>query len=409
MSCKDRQFLKQFYNCTILRDGRILEEDLWVRNGRVVNPEKIFYDEKIKPDIRINCNGALISPGYIDLQINGGFGIDFTYNVNNVEGGINKVAKKLLEFGVTSFCPTLVTSPAETYKKILPNIKRTKGGEQGAAVLGIHLEGPFISPSKKGAHPEEHIKQLEKGFQSLIDTYGSLENVCLITLAPELPNARSVISELSQRNIKVSVGHSVANLQEGEEAVKSGASFITHLFNAMLPFHHRDPGLVGLLTSDQIPPGRTVHYGIIADGIHTHPAALRIAHRTHSEGLVLVTDALSALGLEEGMHQLGQLKIEMRMGCAYIAGTDTLCGSTAEMSKCVRHFKEVTGCSVVEALEAATLHPARTLGVEKTKGVLNFGADADLVMLNKNLELLSTWISGECVYSKCYCHSEYCQ
>ncbi|XP_043584098.1 N-acetylglucosamine-6-phosphate deacetylase [Bombus pyrosoma] len=408
MSRKDQQILKQFYNCCILREGKILNEDLWVRDGKVVDPEKIFYDEKVKPHIRIDCNGALISPGYIDLQINGGFGIDFTHNVNDVQEGINKVAKKLLEFGVTSFCPTLVTSPSETYHKILPNIKRTKGGKHGATVLGVHLEGPFISPSKKGAHPENHIKQFEKGFKSLSDMYGSLENVCLITLAPELPNAQSVITELCKRNITVSLGHSVANLKEGEEAVKNGASFITHLFNAMLPFHHRDPGLVGLLTSDQVHPGKIIHYGIIADGIHTHPAALRIAHRTHPEGLVLVTDALSALGLEEGIHQLGQLKIEMRSGRAYIAETDILCGSTAEMSKCVRHFKEVTGCSIVESLEAATLHPARTLGIEKTKGVLNYEADADMVMLNKNLELLSTWIAGECVYCNCK-YVEYCQ
>lgn len=135
---------------------------------------------------------------------------------------------------------------------------------------------------------------------------------------------------------------------------------------------------------------------------------MRIAHRTHPEGLVLVTDAISALGLEEGMHQLGQFKIEIRMGRAYIAGTDTLCGSTAEMSKCVRHFKEATGCSVVEALEAATLHPARTLGIERIKGVLNYGADADFVMLDGDLKLLSTWISGELVYS-ISCQGEYCQ
>ncbi|CAL7945316.1 unnamed protein product [Xylocopa violacea] len=408
MSRRDEQILKQFYNCHILRDGKLLNEDLWVRNGKVVNPEKIFYDEKIKPNIKIDCKGALISPGFIDLQINGGFGIDFSYNINNVQEGIDKVAKKLLEFGVTSFCPTLVTSPSETYKKILPNIKKTKGGKHGATVLGIHLEGPFISPSKKGAHPENHIKPLDKGFESLIDVYGNLGNVCLVTLAPELVNSGSVIRQLHLRNIKVSLGHSAANLLEGEEAVKCGASFITHLFNAMLPFHHRDPGLVGLLTSDQIPPGRIIHYGIIADGIHTHPAALRIAHRTHPEGLVLVTDAVSALGLEEGVHQLGQYKIEMRRGRAYIAGTDTLCGSTAEMSKCVRHFKEVTGCSIVEALETATLHPARTLSIEKIKGVLSYGADADLVMLDENLELLSTWISGECVYSKCK-YTECCQ
>ncbi|KOC66315.1 Putative N-acetylglucosamine-6-phosphate deacetylase [Habropoda laboriosa] len=404
MSQENQQILKQFYNCCILRDGKILKEDLWVRDGKVVNSEKIFYVEKVKPNVRIDCKEALISPGYIDLQINGGFGIDFTHNVDNVQEGINKVAKKLLEFGVTSFCPTLVTSPNETYLKIMPNIKKTKGGKHGASVLGIHLEGPFISPNKKGAHAENHIKQFEKaslfniGFKSLIDMYGTLENVCLVTLAPELPNALNVIAELCKRGIKVSLGHSIANQHEGEEAVKSGASFITHLFNAMLPFHHRDPGLVGLLTSDQIPPGRIVHYGIIADGIHTHPAALRIAHRTHPEGLVLVTDALSALGLEEGVHQLGQLKIEMRMGRAYIAGTETLCGSTAEMSKCVRYFKEATVCSTVEALEAATLHPAKTLGIEKKKGVLNYGADADFVLLDENLELLSTWISGECVY-----------
>ncbi|XP_076621567.1 N-acetylglucosamine-6-phosphate deacetylase [Colletes latitarsis] len=400
MSQKDQRILKQFHNCQILRDSKILIEDLWVRDGKIVDPEKIFYDEKVKPDVRINCDGALISPGYIDLQINGGFGVDFTHNVDNVQEGINKVAKKLLEFGVTSFCPTLVTSPNETYYKVLSKIKKRNGGLHGATILGIHLEGPFINPSKKGAHPECYIKQFEKGFETLIDTYGSLENVCLITLAPELPNAQTVIAELCKRNIKVSLGHSIANLHEGEEAVKSGASFITHLFNAMLPFHHRDPGLVGLLTSDKIPAGRTIHYGIIADGIHTHPAALRIAHRTHPKGLVLVTDAISALGLEEGVHQLGQLKIEMRMGSAYIAGTNTLCGSTAEMSKCVRRFKEATDCSVVEALEAATLHPARTLGIENNKGVLNYGADADFVMLNNSLELLSTWISGTCVHSQ---------
>lgn len=395
----DKPILKQFYNCQILRDGKIIVEDLWVRDGKIVNPEKIFYDEKLLPDVRIDCQGALISPGYIELQINGGFGIDFSHNIENVEEGINKVAKKLLACGVTSFCPTIVTSPSETYYKILPRIKKQNGSSHGAGILGVHLEGPFISPSKKGAHPEECITNFPNGFKTLIDMYGTLDNVCFVTLAPEIPNAMSVIKELCQRNIKVSVGHSVANLCEGEEAVKNGATFITHLFNAMLPFHHRDPGLVGLLTSDQIPPGKIVHYGIIADGIHTHPAALRIAHLIHPKGLVLVTDAISALGLEEGIHKLGQLEIEIRKGRAYIVGTNTLCGSMSEMAQCVRIFKDATGCSVVEALEAATLHPARALQIETVKGVLNFGADADFILLDNDLMLLSTWIAGECVYT----------
>lgn len=317
-----------------------------------------------------------------------------------MEDGINFVAKKLLEHGVTAFCPTIVTSSSETYRKVLPKIIKTEGGKAGAAILGVHIEGPFISPSKKGAHEEILIRQFDQGFQSVLDTYGSLNNVCCITLAPEIPNSMSVIKELRQRNIIISVGHSIANLKEGEEAVRNGASFITHLFNAMLPFHHRDPGLVGLLTSDQIPPGKIIYYGIIADGVHTHPAALRIAHRTHPEGLVLVTDAISALGLKDGIHQLGQQEIEVRNGKAYIAGTNTLCGSIANMSECVQFFKEAARCTIMEALEAATLHPARTLEIDSYKGVLNFGADADLILLNEKLEVLSTWIAGECVFER---------
>ncbi|XP_015121070.1 N-acetylglucosamine-6-phosphate deacetylase [Diachasma alloeum] len=390
--------LTKFYNCRILRSGEIIKEHLWVRDGRIVDPEKIFYDEKIKPDEIIDCRGALISPGFIEMQINGGYGIDFSHNVDHVEEGVSKVAKELLAHGVTSFCPTLVTSSAETYRKVLPKIKKTDGGPQGAGILGVHVEGPFISPNKKGAHEEFYIKRFDEGFNTLMDVYGSLENICYLTLAPELLNACDVIEELCSRNIKVSVGHSTANLKEGEEAVRVGASFITHLFNAMLPFHHRDPGLVGLLTSDQIPPSKKVHFGIIADGIHTHPAALRIAHRTDPEGLVLVTDAISALGLREGLHRLGQQDIEVRGGRAYIARTDTLCGSTAEMSECVRFFKQATGCTTVDALEAATLHPARALDLEKRKGVLEFGADADFIMLNDHLDVLSTWIAGERVY-----------
>lgn len=208
---------------------------------------------------------------------------------------------------------------------------------------GFHLEGPFISAEKKGAHPEQFLRTFQPGgFQDLMDTYGSLDGVAMVTLAPELSGSRTVVRELCQRGIKVSLGdpglkylvlglkfsvcitvltslrgsgsdpaagHSVADLSQAEEAVQHGASCITHLFNAMQPvsprrsprgsrdplgsdrldsvlvqFHHRDPGIVGLLTSDKVPAGRTVFYGMIADGIHTNPAALRIAHRAHPSG-----------------------------------------------------------------------------------------------------------------------------
>lgn len=274
------------------------------------------------------------------------------------------MARGLVKSGVTSFCPTLVTSPNESYHSILPRIPTTIDG--GAGVLGVHVEGPFINPQKKGAHPEHCIQTIDnvrvspqckpqlnstnpcspflsQGMETLRRTYGSLDRIKIITLAPEKVPDAGVIRELVNAGITVSLGHSMASLSDGERAVRHGATLITHLFNAMLPFHHRDPGLVGLLASDAIPQGQTVYFGIIADGVHTHPAALRIAYRTHSQGLILVTDAISALGLQDGVHHIGQLPLEVKQGKAFIAGTETLCGSIAPMDECVRIFQRATG------------------------------------------------------------------
>ncbi|XP_019131981.2 N-acetylglucosamine-6-phosphate deacetylase [Larimichthys crocea] len=393
--------ITQFINCRILRDHRLQREDLWVRDGRILDPEKLFFDEQGYADKRVDCEGSIIAPGFIDVQINGGYGVDFSQPSEDVGSGLSFVAKKILEHGVTSFCPTLVTSPPPVYHKVLPQVKVHNGGPHGAGVLGFHLEGPFISVEKKGAHPEKFLRTFRSGgLEDLIEAYGSLDNVAMVTLAPELASSQSVVRELSQRGITVSLGHSVANLSQAEDAVQHGASFITHLFNAMLPFHHRDPGIVGLLTSDRVPAGRTVYYGMIADGIHTNPAALRIAHRAHPAGLVLVTDAITAMGLPPGRHTLGQQEIEIQGLHAYVAGTTTLCGSIATMDMCVRHFKQASGCSVEEALEAASLHPAQLLGICNKKGNLDFGSDADLVLLDDELNIKATYISGEEVWGK---------
>lgn len=393
--------ITQFVNCRILRDHKLQREDLWVREGRILDPEKLFFDEKGFADEQVNCEGSIIAPGFIDVQINGGFGVDFSQPSADVEAGVKLVGKKILEHGVTSFCPTLVTSPPHVYHQVLPQIKVQNGGRHGAGVLGVHVEGPFISCEKKGAHPELYLQTFTTGgLSDLMDTYGSLDSVCVLTLAPELQHSGSVVRELSHRGITVSLGHSVANLSQAEEAVECGATFITHLFNAMLPFHHRDPGIVGLLTSDRVPDGRTVFYGMISDGIHTNPAALRIAHRAHPKGIVLVTDAITAMGLPPGRHTLGQQVIEIQGLHAYVAGTKTLSGSIATMDMCVRHFKQASGCSVEEALEAASLHPAQLLGISDKKGNLDYGCDADLVLLDDSLNIRATYISGEEVWRK---------
>ncbi|XP_078414925.1 N-acetylglucosamine-6-phosphate deacetylase isoform X3 [Cetorhinus maximus] len=330
----------QFQNCHILKDHKLQREDLWVREGKILNPEKLFFDEKGYADVQIDCKGSIIAPGFIDTQINGGYGTDFSLATDDLKCGVSMVARKLLSTGVTSFCPTLVTSPVSIYHQVIPQIEVQDGGPRGAGILGLHLEGPFISKDKKGAHPEEYLRTFEnRGFRDLFDTYGSLDNVRIVTLAPELDRSEEVISELASRGIRVSLGHSVANLSQAEAAVKHGATFITHLFNAMLPFHHRDPGIVGLLTSNETPVGRSVFYGMIADGIHTNPAALRIAYRAHPKG-----------------------------------------------------------CSVEAALEAATLHPAQLLGIEQAKGTLDYGTDADLVLLDRELNVKATYIAGEWVW-----------
>ncbi|KAH8041517.1 hypothetical protein HPB51_016962 [Rhipicephalus microplus] len=346
----------EFKNCTILRNHELIVEDLWVRNNVIVNPEPIFFDERVTADIQLDCNGAIIAPGYIDLQINGGMGVDFSHSVDTIVEAVQKVAKGVLPFGVTSMCPTIVTSTPDVYRKSTLRVNK----QHLIAMLGImcvHLEGPFISKHKKGAHKAQLIQDLSGGFESLMHVYGSLDSVAIVTMAPELDPDGKVIQALVKKGVTVSIGHSEANLVQGEKAMQDGASFITHLFNAMLPFHHRDPGLVGLLTSKKLPEEKNVFYGIIADGIHTHPAALRIAYKANSRGLTLVTDAMSAMGLE-------------------------------------------AGCTSVEALESASLHAAEVLGIQKRKGTLDFGADADFVVLDSNLHVLSTWIAGECVWMK---------
>jgi len=397
--CK-KSSLQQFRNCRLLRDHDVVTDDLWVRDGKILNPEKVFFDERVCADVQIDCQGALICPGFIDLQINGAFGVDFSRLPSDGASDVQRVSHGLLSHGVTSYCPTIVTSPPEDYAQLLPQTKKCAGSRLGAGILGVHLEGPFINVEKKGAHRAEHIVSPSKGVDSIVEMYGgSLDDVAIITLAPELPGALEVIPSLTQQGIVVSLGHCMANLQQGELAVKAGASFITHLFNAMLPFHHRDPHIVGLLASSAVPAERGIHYGMIADGIHTHPAALRIAYRTHKAGIVLVTDAVPAMGLPQGLHTFGGQKVEISNKGAYIAGTSTLCGSVATMVESVQFFYKATECSIVEALESATLHPAQVLGITHNKGTLEYGSDADFLMLDHdNLDLLATFIAGERVW-----------
>ncbi|KAM4717140.1 N-acetylglucosamine-6-phosphate deacetylase isoform 3-T3 [Anableps anableps] len=339
----------QFINCRILREHTLQREDLWIRDGKILDPEKLFFDEQGYADQQLDCGGGVLAPGFIDVQING--------------SASGQSSQRRTSRSRSSGAP--------------PGGPVHQRGEEGSPPGAV----PADLPVRRDGGPDGDLRQ---------------------------PGGRCHSDAGSRAAPQPVGGHSVADLSQAEDAVRHGASFITHLFNAMLPFHHRDPGIVGLLTSDQIPAGRTVFYGMIADGIHTNPAALRIAHRAHPSGLVLVTDAITAMGLPPGHHTLGQQVIEIQGLHAYVAGlrlphsgpagTKTLSGSIATMDMCVRHFKQATGCSVEEALEAASLHPAQLLGISHRKGNLDYGADADLVLLDDGLRVRATYISGEEVW-----------
>ena len=400
----EHDFIIQFTNCRIVRDNNLINDDLWIRNGMILDPEKIFFDEKQQSNLQIDCNNLIITAGFIETQINGGFGYDFTSDDSvAISEKLKFVAKNLLTQGVTSFCPTIVSSNKEIYKRVLPFIQKTNGGLNGAAILGAHLEGPFISKEKYGAHDEKNLQTFENGVEDIHRIYGdTLDNICIVTLAPELDPNGHVVDYLKKSGIIVSIGHTTASLDEGKVSVQHGATFITHLFNAMSPFHHRDPHLFGLLSDYEL--NKNLFYGIIADGIHTHVAALNVAYRTHPNGLVLVTDAMSAMGLSEGnAHHIGKHAVEIKINdkkkYAVVFGTNTLCGSVATMNECVRIFQHGVNCSLAAAVNCASEHPAKMLGIHPTKGSLNFGTDADFIIIDDNINIYSTFISGDLAWT----------
>ncbi|ORY04794.1 putative N-acetylglucosamine-6-phosphate deacetylase [Basidiobolus meristosporus CBS 931.73] len=390
--------LIRIVNGRVIQGGRMEEETLWIQDGKFIDPERTFWEQRIVPDVVIDAQGMLVSPGYIDIQVNGAVGVDFTADRENIVEGLDLVSKALLRYGCTSYCPTLVSSFPSVYKELLPKLKKRQGSvRDGAEILGVHLEGPFISPAKFGAHQLETLSVSPNGISDFESCYGfklgsaSTENIAFITVAPEMSGVMEVIPQLVEAGIRVSIGHSGATTSEAERAIANGASMVTHLFNAMQQFHHRDPGIIGILGSAEYNP----YFGIICDGIHCHPNSVKIAHTAHPDGAILVTDAMSAMGLSPGEYHIGNMKVDKSEDRVYIQGTTILAGSVITIDACVRNFKSFTGCSIAEAVEAATLHPAQALGIAHKKGTFRNGADADFIFLDDDLRVRRVFVAGE--------------
>eukprot|EP01053_Blabericola_migrator_P005041 Blabericola_migrator_1__5040@NODE_2611_length_2537_cov_275_580972_g1368_i1_p1_GENE_NODE_2611_length_2537_cov_275_580972_g1368_i1NODE_2611_length_2537_cov_275_580972_g1368_i1_p1_ORF_typecomplete_len411_score74_16Amidohydro_1/PF01979_20/1_6e29Amidohydro_3/PF07969_11/8_6e02Amidohydro_3/PF07969_11/8_9e10_NODE_2611_length_2537_cov_275_580972_g1368_i11071339 len=388
-----------YFGGLILKDGELVHGDVWIRDGKFVDPESVGY----QADVSVECFDTVLAPGFLDLKCNGAYGVDFQ-NLDALKSGLNKARREVLKSGVTQFCVSLITKDAAFYKQALSLIAKAPAHPtEGAGIMGAHLDGPFISVA--GAHPKEFVRHEISSLDTITEVYGNdLEQVAILAIAPELPGALEVIPSLKRWGIKVTIGHSKADIRTGEQAVHVGASMISHLFNAMPNFHHRDPSIVGLVTSDNV---KDIRYTLISDGHHIHPAGLRMAYRMAPDGMILITDGQAPLGLGLGDFQVSDTAVQVidqdksHKPTCVLKGTDTLFGSVCPMNRGIRNLVEMADCPLSYALECATKRPAEVMGLYPQKGSLQIGADADFVILDPvSLDVHATFISGHKVYDK---------
>ena len=362
------------------RPGSVL-----VREGRIVALAP--PDQPVMARRRIVTGAGWVAPGFIDLQINGALGHDFSGAPDVVQA----VARWLPRTGVTAFLPTLITAPIDHLRAALRRIGTNGASTCGARMLGVHLEGPWLNPAYRGAHMVEWLRPINVA--ELDDVCGS-GPVRLVTLAPELEGGLAAIRRLRERGIVVSLGHSGASHEQAVAAITAGARLGTHLFNAMAPPHHRAPGLAGALLLEP-----DVRAGLIADSVHVHPAMLALAYRLRGpSGLVLVTDAMAALGMADGDYILGGRWARVAAGVARLPD-GTLAGSVLSMDEAVRAMRRACGCSLAEAVRMASQTPAETLGLTD-HGRLAPGAVADLVVLDEQARVRQTVIDGQVVWDR---------
>ncbi|MEZ4519900.1 MAG: N-acetylglucosamine-6-phosphate deacetylase [Chloroflexota bacterium] len=338
--------------------------------------------------VGIEADGLLTVPGFIDLQFNGGFGLDFTADPTTIW----KVAAQLPRYGVTAFLPTIITSPVETIAQAQDVLRSgPPDGFAGARTLGLHIEGPFLNPGKKGAHNPDHLRSPSP---ELIADWSPEQFVRLVTLAPELPGALELIPLLASRGVVVSAGHSLATYDEACAGIDAGVRYATHLFNAMPSIHHRTPGLVAAVLGD-----KRVTIGLIPDGLHVHPALVDLIWRlTGPDRLTLVTDAMAALGMPPGAYELGDYAVTVDEESARLSD-GTLAGCVIALDEAIRNFIAFTGCTIPEALATVTATPACLLGMEGKLGAITTGAAADLVLMTPDLRVHTTIIGGRQVFT----------
>jgi N-acetylglucosamine-6-phosphate deacetylase len=340
----------------------------------------------------IDFGDAALSPGFVDIHIHGGAGLDL---MRASLSEFPRLGKFLATHGVTGYFATTVAAPLDVTCSALERLadaieaaRATPDDSAQGRPLGIHLEGPFLSHKRRGVHPPEFlVAPTVAVFERLWQA--ARGHVRMLTIAPEVPEAIEVIAEAARRNVCVSIGHSDAEMPVAQAAVKAGARHATHTFNAMRPLDHREPGIIGeVLSNDQLSAD------IIVDGIHVDPAVVKVFLRAKGrERAVLITDAISATGMPDGRYQLGPIEVDVKDGKCTSNGS--LAGSVLTMDRAVRNITRFSEWTLRDAVQAATLNPARAVGLAAHHGILAKGVSADFTVLNSAGEVLKTIVRGQ--------------
>jgi len=329
-----------------------------------------------------------LCPGFIDMQLNGGFGKEFKSD----NDALVAVSSGIVEFGVTSIMPTITSLPQSTYRDHIAAIEerfRSEGGK--AKVLGFHLEGPVLNPSKRGAHPEPYLVTADE-----LDLDGILTgSVRVVTLAPEVPGGWSLAHKLVQTGRKVGIGHTLVSFSDFCDNANLREMHLVHAFNAMGEISAREPSAVGAALDNP-----AVFSSVIADLIHVHPALLRLLwqSREGGRGLFGISDGSAVLGLPIGEYQIGARTIERRTDRAVLSGTDTLVGSVLTMNIAARNIRSVTGCELWEAVNFVSRNAAEYLGITHEIGAIQQGLAADLCVIDSDFKVHTTMVAGEVVH-----------
>lgn len=380
---------------TRIRNVRLAGDDgpgpvsIQIRNGRIDSVQPEEHDAAIGADEVIDGGGKLLIPGMIDVHIHGADGFDM---MDGTFESVEAVSRACARTGCTAFLATSVSSTIEDLLRMIDSVAQAQGKVSGAKIAGMHIEGPYLNVKRKGMQNERFLRHPDlTEMRTILQRSGPL--IRMVTLAPELPGGMEMVEFLKERGIVVAIAHSDATYEEAKQAFRSGASHVTHCFNGMRPIHHRDPGMVVAAFEED-----HVSVQAIVDHVHLHPAIVRLMYREKgADKMVLITDALQAMGLGDGTYRFGGHEVVVTDGVARLSD-GTLASSTVTMNEALAKTVR-SGIPLRDAVKMATETPAGVLGL-RSKGRIAPGADADLVLLDDAFDVQWTMIEGRIVYRR---------